>query len=61
MSLSGKCLCELITFEITGPPRPVINCHCSTCRRHPGHFIAGDYHPFDDMIPSYREDSPEVR
>jgi len=133
VSLSGECLCRAISYEITGPARPVINCHCSRCRRHTGHFMAAtaaavedvviagetltwyeadegvqygfcgvcgstlfwrtarrpgrisiaagtltpptglqtvaaiytdfasDYHPFDDTIPSYREDSPEVR
>lgn len=40
MSLSGKCLCESITYEITGQARDVVNCHCSRCRRHTGHFMA---------------------
>lgn len=40
MSLSGKCLCESITYEITGPARDIVNCHCSRCRRHTGHFMA---------------------
>lgn len=40
MSLSGKCLCESITYEIDGPARDIVNCHCSRCRRHTGHFMA---------------------
>lgn len=40
MSLSGKCLCESITYEISGPARDIVNCHCSRCRRHTGHFMA---------------------
>lgn len=40
VSLSGKCLCESVTYEITGEARPVVNCHCSRCRRHTGHFMA---------------------
>lgn len=40
MSLSGACLCESITYEITGEARQVVNCHCSRCRRHTGHFMA---------------------
>lgn len=40
MSLSGKCLCESVDYEITGEARPVVNCHCSRCRRHTGHFMA---------------------
>lgn len=40
MSLSGKCLCESITYEIEGEARDVVNCHCNRCRRHTGHFMA---------------------
>lgn len=40
MGLEGMCLCESITYEITGDARPVVNCHCSRCRRHTGHFMA---------------------
>lgn len=40
MSLSGGCLCGEVTYVITGQPRDVINCHCSRCRRHTGHFMA---------------------
>ncbi|HUG07585.1 MAG TPA: GFA family protein [Acidimicrobiia bacterium] len=38
--LAGKCLCETVSFVIDGPARPVVNCHCSRCRRHTGHFMA---------------------
>ena len=30
---TGKCLCEQITYEITGEFGPIFNCHCSKCRR----------------------------
>lgn len=40
MSLTGKCLCESITYVIEGEARDVVNCHCSRCRRHTGHFMA---------------------
>lgn len=40
MSHEGKCLCESITYVIEGDVRNVINCHCSRCRRHTGHFMA---------------------
>lgn len=49
MSLSGKCLCESITYEITGPARAVIDCHCSRCRRHTGHFMAATSAKADDI------------
>ena len=31
--LTGRCLCEAVSYEITGPLGPVFNCHCSKCRR----------------------------
>ncbi len=40
MSLEGKCLCESVTYVILGDARPVVNCHCSRCRRHTGHYMA---------------------
>ena len=32
-SISGKCLCETVQYEIKGSIGPVYNCHCSKCRR----------------------------
>lgn len=49
MTLSGKCLCEEITYEIRGWARPVVNCHCSRCRRHTGHFMAATAADVDDL------------
>jgi hypothetical protein len=37
---SGSCLCGGVTFEINGPLRPVVGCHCSQCRKQSGHFGA---------------------
>lgn len=31
--LTGKCLCEAVTYEIQGQLGPIFNCHCSKCRR----------------------------
>jgi hypothetical protein len=31
--LTGKCLCGAIAYEIDGPLGPIVNCHCSKCRR----------------------------
>ncbi|MDH3762058.1 MAG: GFA family protein [Gammaproteobacteria bacterium] len=38
--LSGGCLCGGVRYEITGPCRDVINCHCRNCRRTHGHIGA---------------------
>lgn len=40
MTLTGGCLCGSIGYEITGEARDIVNCHCSRCRRHTGHFMA---------------------
>ncbi|MFZ9038778.1 MAG: GFA family protein [Gammaproteobacteria bacterium] len=39
-SLSGGCLCGGVRYEITGPRRDIINCHCENCRRTHGHVAA---------------------
>lgn len=31
--LTGKCLCGAIVYEIDGELGPIVNCHCSMCRR----------------------------
>lgn len=37
----GSCLCGAVAFEVLGPLRDVINCHCGQCRR--THGAAGAY------------------
>lgn len=39
-TVHGGCLCGGVTYEITGPLREVIACHCSHCRKTSGHFVA---------------------
>jgi hypothetical protein len=36
----GGCLCGGVRFEVHGPLRPIIYCHCTMCRRSSGHFDA---------------------
>ncbi len=38
--LDGGCLCGQVRYQITGPRRDIINCHCENCRRTHGHFAA---------------------
>lgn len=37
---TGSCLCGDVAFELRGPLRPVIACHCTQCRKQSGHFGA---------------------
>ena len=38
--LTGRCNCGSITFVATGPFRPAKACHCKSCRRQSGHYVA---------------------
>jgi len=31
--LTGRCLCENVEYRIEGELGPILNCHCSRCRR----------------------------
>jgi len=36
----GGCLCGAIRYEVRGPLRAVVNCHCGQCRKFHGHYGA---------------------
>jgi hypothetical protein len=36
----GACLCGGVRYEVSGPLRDVVLCHCSRCRRSHGHVAA---------------------
>jgi len=36
--LSGTCFCNAVRFQIMGPLRDVINCHCSQCTQLYGNY-----------------------
>ena len=40
MSSSGRCICGAVAFEVNGPLRDVLLCHCTECRRWAGHVWA---------------------
>lgn len=35
---TGSCLCGSVQYEIAGPTRDVIACHCTACRKQSGHY-----------------------
>lgn len=43
--MRGSCLCGSVVFEVAGPLRPVIACHCTQCRKQSGHFWAATSAP----------------
>jgi hypothetical protein len=38
--LTGRCNCGAVRFRADGPFRPARACHCKSCRRQSGHFLA---------------------
>jgi hypothetical protein len=37
---TGRCLCGAVSYDVRGPLRDVVNCHCHRCRRFTGHHMA---------------------
>ncbi|MBS0377571.1 MAG: GFA family protein [Proteobacteria bacterium] len=37
---TGRCECGAVRYQVTGPLRQVVACHCSQCRRITGHYLA---------------------
>lgn len=65
MTAQGGCACGAVTYEVTGPLRPVIACHCRQCRVASGHHVAAtsakrDHIVVDGTVTWY-ESSPGVR
>ena len=37
---TGRCLCGAVSYEVRGPLRDILICHCEECRRANGHLGA---------------------
>lgn len=50
MPKTGGCLCEGVRYEVHGPLRDVLACHCSQCRKTSGHFVAATAVETADLV-----------
>jgi hypothetical protein len=47
---TGRCLCGSVQFELHGPLRDVLLCHCVECRRWNGHVSANTAVRKEDLV-----------
>ncbi len=47
---TGRCLCGAVRYEVNGPLRDVLICHCVECRRWHGHVSASTAASRDDLV-----------
>ena len=45
----GGCECGAVRYEVVGPMRKVVYCHCGQCRRTSGHYVAATACDMDDL------------
>lgn len=39
-TVKGSCLCGAVKYEVNGPMRDIIMCHCKMCQKSSGHHFA---------------------
>lgn len=47
---TGRCLCGGVRYEVRGPLRDVLICHCEECRRWHGHVGASTAARREDLV-----------
>jgi hypothetical protein len=47
---TGGCLCGAVQYEVRGPLREVLVCHCRECRRWHGHASASTAAAREDLV-----------
>lgn len=45
----GACLCDSVRFEVHGPLRDSLACHCSQCRKTSGHYWSATQCRLEDL------------
>lgn len=40
MSITGRCLCGAVQYELAGKPLPTAVCHCRNCQRQSGSALS---------------------
>jgi hypothetical protein len=48
--MTGRCLCGAVRYEVNGPLRDVLICHCEECRRWNGHASASTAVRKDELV-----------
>jgi len=48
-SYAGGCLCGAVRYEIQGPLRDIVGCHCGQCRKTSGHHVAATQGRWDKL------------
>ena len=46
---TGSCLCGSVQYNVTGPMRDVVACHCTQCRKATGHHVAATNAELEDL------------
>ena len=49
-AVTGRCLCGAVRYEVRGPLRDVLICHCAECRRWHGHVCATTAVTREDLV-----------
>jgi len=47
---AGHCECGSVSYQIAGPLRDVVNCHCKQCQRTHGNFSAYTAAKLQDLV-----------
>jgi len=45
----GSCMCGAVRYQVSGPLRPIIACHCIQCRKSSGHYVAATACPTEAL------------